>query len=98
MEFLLEKHFHQNFRNEILFGLLPKSLQKGVDQTNSIPHLIDTLQYRGLLRKERGLEGLPTVRKFLELIKMKNSSPSYHFHTMRLDDFVHRSEFQPHFN
>ena len=92
-QFIQEKRFHQNLRNEILFGLLPKSLLKGADQTNSVSHLIDTLQYRGYLRRERGLERLPTIRKFMKLIGTNQSSPLYEVHTMRMDDFVKRSEF-----
>ena len=94
MDFLRKERFHQNFRNEILFGLFPKSLQKGADQTNSIPHLIDTLQYRGYLRKERGLEKLPTIRRLMNILKMSQISPSFQLNVMRLDDFVHRSKFQ----
>ena len=95
MKFLYKERFHQNLRNEILFGLLPKSLEKGADQTISIPHMLNTLKFRGLLRKERGLERLPTIRRFMKLININSNFPPSQFYTFRLDDFLYTSKLKP---
>ena len=63
MRFLKGKSFHQNLRNEILFGLIPKTLKPDSSQNNPLGHLIDRLKISGYWAKNRILE-LLTVRKF----------------------------------
>ena len=84
MDFLNRSDFHQTLRNEILFGLIPKSLNKGDDQRNGIEHLMDKLEFRGLIKQDQGIVQLQTVLNFLEIIKAP--MPNITFHQTSIDD------------
>ena len=85
MKFLGGKSFHQNLRNEILFGLIPKTLEPDGSQGNTLEHLIARLEHFGLLSQEQGLFDLLTVRKFFEIIGEK---PSFFFPKYTIDQCV----------
>ena len=78
----------------MLFGLFPKFLLKGKEQNSSIGQMHGILTYRSYLREERGLERLPTFRKFMKICNMNQNSLSYQFQMIKLDEFVNRSRLK----
>ena len=67
-DFLHKPNFHQNLRNEILFGLTPTTLKACVDQRQAINDVANTMLSGGFLR-EHGLKSLATILAFEAIIK-----------------------------
>ena len=90
--FLKNKKFHQNLRNEILFRLIPKTLEPGANQTHDLGHLMERLQNNGMLSQEQGILELLTVKKFYEII---GETPSFEFEQMELIDLLKQGDLTP---
>ena len=84
-KFITEKNFHQILRNEIVFGLIPKSLTPNADQTHPLLHLMVSLKETSLLWNVQGMLRLPTVCKFFEIIK---ENPKFKFKKKSIKDCV----------
>ena len=67
-DFLHKPNFHQNLRNEILFGLTPTTLKACVDQRQTINDVANTMLSGGFLR-QHGLKSLATIIAFEAIIK-----------------------------
>ena len=73
MEYLTRPDFHQVLRNEILWGLIPKTLVAGLNaeyQHHNMDMAMKTLECEGFLRGI-GMLQLETIQKFFEIIKEK---------------------------
>ena len=71
MEYLKRKDFHQVLRNEILWGLIPKTLVAKSNpeyQQHTVPMAMKTLECRSFLRGP-GILQLETIQKYFNIIK-----------------------------
>ena len=70
LSFLKTDNFHWILRNEILFGLIPKTIDCNGLQHHLISNLLDVLKNGGFLRGQ-GIMQLESVRRFYEIIDEK---------------------------
>ena len=66
-DFLQKGNFHQNLRNEILFGLTPTTLKACKDQQQTINYVTNTMLFGSFLR-QHGLKSLATINAFEAII------------------------------
>ena len=82
-DFLKKKDFHQTLRNEILYGVAPRTLQSSVEQTNVVFGVMNSLRFGGFLRNE-GFKQLGTM---IEMSKVCNEELRFNFNACRIDTF-----------
>ena len=67
-KFLHEGNFHQNLRNEILFGLTPTTLKACKEQIQTLNYVVNVMQCGGFLH-DNGLKSLATIIAFENIIE-----------------------------
>lgn len=88
-EFLRKKNFHQNLRQEILFGLLPRTLkantvQERRSQNAALFDLVQRLSYRSILWDE-GIKQLGTI---IEFDKLTDKSWTFKWRVPKIKKFI----------
>jgi len=69
LAFLQRSDLHQILRKEILFGLIPKTVQASPNQQHGIVHLMKVLENGSFLHESTGLMRLESINKFANIIK-----------------------------
>lgn len=83
LKFLKKPNFHQTLRNEILFGVAPRTLKSDAAQKNGVYSVMSSLRYGGFLRDE-GFKQLGTL---VEMMKIFKSELNFNFEKPTVDQF-----------